>query len=92
MVFNKIKNTMDIWILTILRYQSNLQANMDGDILTNFTINSVAEEKIKLISENQNSELFFSRDFKYKQSKNVDLLSIVFTQLLIKLFNILSWD
>ena len=89
---------MVIWILTILRYQSNLQANMDGDILTNFTINSVAEEKIKLISENQNSELFFSRDFKYKQSKNVDLLlkhdllSIVLTQLLIKLFNILSWD
>ena len=73
MVFNKVKNTMVIWILTILRYQSNLQANMDGDILTNFTINSVAEEKIKLISENQNSELFFSRDFKYKQSKNVDL-------------------
>ena len=69
---------------------------MDGDILTNFTINSVAEEKVKLISENQNSELFFSRDFKYKQSKNVDLLlkhdllSIVLTQLLIKLFNILS--
>ena len=89
---------MVIWILTILRYQSNLQANMDGDILTNFTINSVAEEKVKLISENQNSELFFSRDFKYKQSKNVDLLlkhdllSIVLTQLLIKLFNILSWD